>query len=1135
MTKPATKRPVQLDHHHFGKGPSDPNFSLRAARKAHADVMARWDDPVEGDDFKALMLHTIQNATAQDIEAHKPQIQAFLNRFFGAQRQQIGKALVRMYVASSVAAAQEFRKDQWQESYWRRGRGGRFAGYTGPKPSYGYQKVPTQAQAARAFGYGGSYAQHAQQQMMLAQAAQIAGAATSGRQQEVKWQMKDRKGNVRSVVLPAGQMPKARRGETFVGQRGAGLKGEDLTVGDYGFNLLQALGAPASMAAAGTQVPGAVNQLGQAWDQQSTKYGVDTATGAAFSRIKAGSDALHTIGAAMGPTPVGTKAKVAAAIGRYVGEHGEGAETWLGPHARKTGYKYRGVEREPRDLPERGEDEQQYHDRLVARISGHIPSRQIHELNLASGFTAPSHGYLRDRKGNVITEAHGAGDDHYLPFKLSGMTRMKDGSYIRTRSTGGPTTEDIYAASVSGAKKFTVVSRQGTYEVAFDPEFTHSKRFGDIALGMSRRYGHILDAVASGQVKAYGEVSDKQLAQFEDDALNNPDIVPEGTSPTRARALAREHARTMAAQQESEEGRTLSLDGEGYNYALSALASQYPYYLHYAGERAYGEGLPSTGRPTRAGRRPPGITVPVTGYTRPQHTRFADIPEEGGAHLTRVGNASERDSGYVKARHIKSADALVGYFDPSIAGAAEQRYNQTRGQGEQIESQRIISGGRTALGGKVRGDVAHYQNWAHNPYNRPNAAPAPTSEGAPISLGGTRTAGNGIGGSGATAGHRPTNLMQGSGYNRPAEISAEADAAYNKLQEYARVKGGKANMSEEHRTNLGPLLNRERFNQAWNEDKGRVISHINNAISDERGMTGLQTRHHDDETADIVNDAATNQANYHTMVSVIEHPESEEIREHLNRTIARLPEDHPAVVDTDKADLEGAYDPYMYVDRDHLLDAAYPNDPNGRERAAHLLAVEDAAYAHEQANNLLDDAGNGSVYRNWARRHPELSSAEEAQLAGSEEERGYQARSRAVNAVYGGLDAHLAEHHADEPSEAQFPSFEDFDLAHRHWERKRQNLRQAIDEMAELRPESDEMAHQKAARMLGHVLRNHEEVGNQAVPVPVPGGGNVSMTLAQLHRRLRPEQETAKNDVPARFTVSKRADHSGRWSIRRVA
>ena len=99
MTTMAKKKSVKLDHHHFGESPDDPSFNIDAARSAHADVMRRWDDPKEGDDFKALILHTIQNATATDIETHRADIQRFLDEFGASQKNALSKAIVKSYVA----------------------------------------------------------------------------------------------------------------------------------------------------------------------------------------------------------------------------------------------------------------------------------------------------------------------------------------------------------------------------------------------------------------------------------------------------------------------------------------------------------------------------------------------------------------------------------------------------------------------------------------------------------------------------------------------------------------------------------------------------------------------------------------------------------------------------------------------------------------------------------------------------------------------------------------------------------------------------------------------------------------------------------------------------------------------------
>src|SRR3954466_5242519 len=133
MTKPRNKpkapkaKPVALDHHHFGVAPGEKGFDIRRARKAHADVMRRWDDPKEGDDFKAMLLCAIHSATAAQIEAHRSQIQAFLDDFHTKRSAVLSKAIIKTYVANAYQMAEEVGKASSCERKHRRGFGGRFS------------------------------------------------------------------------------------------------------------------------------------------------------------------------------------------------------------------------------------------------------------------------------------------------------------------------------------------------------------------------------------------------------------------------------------------------------------------------------------------------------------------------------------------------------------------------------------------------------------------------------------------------------------------------------------------------------------------------------------------------------------------------------------------------------------------------------------------------------------------------------------------------------------------------------------------------------------------------------------------------------------------------------------------------
>ena len=898
---------MQLDHHHFGRAPDDPSFDLDKARAAHADVMARWDDPKEGDAFKAMLLHTINEATAEQIAAHRKEIQKFLDTFAIGQRGRVGKAIVRAYVDASVSAAQEVSKKKraWHEQDWKRNHG-QFSSFVG---SVGQGQAPATdwTHARQQSTSAASYGQYAQ---VLNQAAQIAAASgkvgMSG--QDVEFRIADKKGNIRTARgAKPGQLPGLKRGEKVIDIKGAGIAGDHLTMGQSAFNLVQALGVPSGAAARAGQVVGAGNTFAHAWDaHQHENYGSET--GKAYARIKSGATALHTIA---GGNP---KAQVAVAVGRFVGDHGPDAEKVLGPKARKKGYQYRGVERAPRDLPkvtpneDKDEQAREHHDRLVGRISRHIPTRSVHNLNLASGYTAPSHGYLLDGSGRPKLEAHGYGDDHYLPFKLSGLHKLRNGSYIRTRSTGGPTTEDIYAASVSGAKSFTVASRQGTYTVGFDPEFTHNKRFGDIALGMSRRYGKILDAVASGKVRAHGEVKDAQFDEWYQNALkeNTENNVPD------AQAAAYKSASDKRTAQEGKEGRELSLDGEGYDYALQALQSQYPYYLKYQ-RRDPGTGAGSEKDPT--------------GYYRPNEKRFQDVDEESGGHYERIGNRNETDRGYVKPRHIKASHAQVGYFDPDIAGETKDTHGQPTGSG------------------KIAGDRAFYQNWAHNPYNpnqvrrpqRRDQTPgtSPTS-GSGATVAGAGSVGNGIARNNVQQGNQ---TLTGAGQGRANFLTGDDPGTADLKSKIAAYYKHKSEAGEQMNADMAKWgANPDSFTgdyAANPKDVAATVNEHHGRVAAKLGLTN-QPVNHADETPDVGDGDVRGQYNEaHTFLT-------SEYGKGLRNEVSQ----HAAgMYEADPDSFNGANPAenwwfYHNAPREALLDSVGAGNPAKRRHAQKLIEAE---------------------------------------------------------------------------------------------------------------------------------------------------------------------------------------------------
>ncbi len=151
---------------------------------------------------------------------------------------------------------------------------------------------------------------------------------------------------------------------------------------------------------------------------------------------------------------------------------------------------------------------------VLSYFKTRLPSPELNALQLKSGTVPPSEGVLLDRRGQLVTQAVGYGDDWYLPFNLNHLAKLRGGEYIRTRTWGGPTTEDLYTGLAAGAKSLSVVSHNGVYNIEFDPSFKGGRRYNDKAARMVGRYGHLLDTVKSGQV-TNAQLDPSRLAEID--------------------------------------------------------------------------------------------------------------------------------------------------------------------------------------------------------------------------------------------------------------------------------------------------------------------------------------------------------------------------------------------------------------------------------------------------------------------------------------------------------------------------------------------------------------------------------------------------------------------------------------------
>lgn len=351
--------------------------------------------------------------------------------------------------------------------------------------------------------------------------------------------------------------------------------GRDPSFAGATYNMVQGMGHPVAAQHLATQIDtgslsaGRVREFEGQWNPRddanpSTRF---------WGRMGAGSSLLAE---ALGPHAPDSL-KYALQAGKWAGEYGPEAQKVIGPSADKAVYRYRGTEKQPSagvkdavdgllrtHTPDEAREKMIYgtyvntssrpgdlggevvhHPSLIVDyFHRSLPSKELAELQIKSGTVPPSQGIVIDRSGKVVTEAVGYGDDHYLPFNLKNIGRLKGGEYVRTRTFGGPTTEDIYTGLVGNARALTVVSHSGVYTVEFDDTFRGSRRYNDKAARMVTRYGQLLDAVKNGEVSAADIPPDREreleeranrLAPIEFDPARNREEL------TKLRNLEREH------------------------------------------------------------------------------------------------------------------------------------------------------------------------------------------------------------------------------------------------------------------------------------------------------------------------------------------------------------------------------------------------------------------------------------------------------------------------------------------------------------------------------------------------------------------------------------------------------------------
>lgn len=721
----------------------DTQFNWQAAARAYDEVMKRDDD-----EALAFVQHVTYAVLQEDIARHRRLMDRHIEEVHKSIRRDLERVVSKSMTADPVAVLDEVFKAFGDDKYTRNQRGqfatveSRIRSNRNRKPMSSKQekneRIPTPAKSMTPQNRAAYQQQYQQLREHMDQVSGVHGAQHS-------IVLRDRETGNRSRVNIDDLKHGAKRWDPSVEDLEHVTTQIPYGVNGAGFDLVSSLGGSPAAAQATQNALGNVRRGGSEFadrwsNADNDQVGSDTAQ--TYRRVQAGSQLLGQLNTGPGGRPINAKVAAAAKFGEFVGSYGPEAEKVVGPHMRKTNYRYRGIERKadpallsaaqkkgyanariaPDDeltgrqrqlrsanqpVPPTAEQQQVASvQTAMAYLAGRLPNLRLSEIQRKSGRIPPSEGVLINRDGAIVAQAVGHADDHYLPFNLKNLKSLNGGEYVRSRSKGGLTTEDIYTGLVSGARQVTVVSNSGVFTINFEDDFRGGRRYSDKAATMVDRYAKTLDAIKNGQIEreplsaeVRGQLLDEvhqdmppslysqadinaAFQQKVKDYKENPQLTSKELEDIDAKARAgaqlgtergdREYRTAKAeltdAAMESKRSRMYTLDGQGYAAALDALKEQYPYYIK-----------------------------SVTYLNRNESQNALGERGEGSARFK-----GGSDEGYVAPRYNRPAEALEGYYDQTVAGR-----------------------GSIAGTGKTPAAHTNYQNWEHNPVRR-SAAKAPT-------------------------------------------------------------------------------------------------------------------------------------------------------------------------------------------------------------------------------------------------------------------------------------------------------------------------------------------------------------------------------------------------------------------------
>ena len=412
----------------------------------------------------------------------------------------------------------------------------------------------------------------------------------------------------------------------------------------------------------------------------------------------------------------------AADAARFVGEAGPHVDRVAGKAIRRAAYRYQGREKKPEKamLNAMGYDTKGANDPEGARdmlmipreetiVTPHgyedvpvpskflrywqsrLPSTDLLELQLSSGAMAPSEGVMLDKTGRPVVQSVGTHDDHYLPFNLKHMNKVKGGEYVRTRTVGGLTSEDIDGGVIGGAKAVTVVSHSGIFTMEFNKSgkspMNKARR-----VKMRKRYEHLVDSLASERVTPNVIPPDRMIEIREQAARERPGTTAgmeemrrarekelkkiEAKNPTPSQATkdewTDEYLEKQGEKWTDKNGQPLGVDQLKAELSLKAgkqLTTNEEFITALGVNKEYEKYIQYKETEYRSKLGP--LKNNGEGYYKAMRALKEQFPYDIAEVRWTPPDAESlqmRDTGYVKPKHLRPDDVKTGYWDPEVEG-----------------------------------------------------------------------------------------------------------------------------------------------------------------------------------------------------------------------------------------------------------------------------------------------------------------------------------------------------------------------------------------------------------------------------------------------------------------------------------